>query len=78
MDFIVGLPPTARRKDSIWVIVDQLTKTTHFITMNTTYSVQDYAKLYVDQIVRLHRIPKTIISDRGTQKPGSKRSLAQI
>jgi hypothetical protein len=67
MDFIVGLPLTTRKKDSIWVIVDRLTKTAHFITVHTTYSVQDYAELYVDQIVRLHGIPKTIVSDRGTQ-----------
>jgi hypothetical protein len=67
MDFIVGLPLTARKKDSIWVIVDRLTKTAHFIAVHTTYSVQDYAELYVDQIVCLHRIPKTIVSDRGTQ-----------
>jgi transposase InsO family protein len=67
MDFIVGLPWIARRKDSIWVIVDRLTKTAHFITVHTTYSVQDYAELCVDQIVHLHRIPKIIVSDRGTQ-----------
>jgi transposase InsO family protein len=67
MDFIVGLPLTARKKDSIWVIVDRLTKTTHFIAVHTTYSVQQYAELYMDQIVRLHGILKTIISDRGTQ-----------
>jgi hypothetical protein len=63
----VGLPLTARKKDSIWVIVDRLTKTAHFIAVHTTYSVQQYAELYVDHIVRLHGIPKTIISDRGTQ-----------
>jgi IS30 family transposase len=67
MDFIVGLPLTARKKDSIWVIVDRLTKTAHFIAVHTTYSVQQYAELYMDQIVRLHGILKTIISDRGTQ-----------
>jgi hypothetical protein len=67
MDFIVGLPLTARKKDSIWVIMDRLTKTAHFITVHTTYSVQHYAELYMDQIVRLHGISKTIISDRGTQ-----------
>jgi hypothetical protein len=67
MDFIVGLPQTARKKDSIWVIVDRLTKTAHFIAVHTTYSVQDYAELYIDQIVRLHGIPKTIVSDQGTQ-----------
>jgi transposase InsO family protein len=67
MDFIMGLPLTARKKDSIWVIVDRLTKTDHFIAVHTTYSLQQYAELYMDQIVRLHGIPKTIISDRGTQ-----------
>jgi hypothetical protein len=67
IDFIVGLPLTARKKVSIWVIVDRLTKTAHFIAVHTTYSVQDYAELYIDQIVRLHGIPKTIVSDRGTQ-----------
>jgi hypothetical protein len=67
MDFIVGLPLTARKKDSIWVILDRLTKTAHFIAVHTTYSVQNYAELYIDQIVCLHGIPKTIVSDRGTQ-----------
>jgi hypothetical protein len=67
MDFIVGSPLTARKKDSIWVIVDRLTRTAHFIAVHTTYSVQQYAEIYMDQIVRLHRIPKTIISDRGAQ-----------
>jgi hypothetical protein len=67
MDFIVGLPLTARKKDSIWVIVDRLTKTAHFIVVHTTYSVHQYAELYMDHIVCLHGIPKTIISDRGTQ-----------
>jgi hypothetical protein len=67
IDFIVGLPLTARKKDSIWVIVDRLTKTAHFIAVHTTYSVQQYAEIYMDQIVRLHGIPKNIISDKGTQ-----------
>jgi hypothetical protein len=67
MDFIVGLPLTARKKDSILVIVDRFTKTAHFIAVHTTYSIQDYAELYIDQIVRLHGIPNTIVSDRGTQ-----------
>jgi transposase InsO family protein len=67
MDFIVGLPLTARKNDSIWVIVDRLTETAHFIAVHTTYSMQQYAELNMDQIVRLHGIPKTIISDRGTQ-----------
>jgi hypothetical protein len=56
MDFIVGLPLTARKKDSIWLIVDRLTKTAHFIAVHTTYSVQQYVELYMDHIVRLHGI----------------------
>jgi hypothetical protein len=67
MDFVVGLPLILRKKDSIWVIVDRLTKTAHFIAVHTTYSLQQCAELYMDQIVRLHGILKTIISDRGTQ-----------
>jgi hypothetical protein len=47
--------------------VDILTKTAHFIAVHTTYLVQTYADIHTDQIVRLHGIPKTIISDRGTQ-----------
>jgi transposase InsO family protein len=47
--------------------MDRLTKTAHFIAVHTTYSVQHYAELYIDQIVRLHGIPKTIISDQGAQ-----------
>jgi hypothetical protein len=55
MDVIVGLPLTTRKKDSIWVIVDRLTKIAHFIAVHTTYSVQ-----HMDQVVCLHGVPKTI------------------
>ena len=67
MDFIIGLPNTSQKHDSVWVIVDRLTKTTHFIPVNTTYSAKKYAEIYLDQIVHLHGVPKTIISDRGAQ-----------
>jgi IS30 family transposase len=67
MDFIVGLPLTPRKHDSIWVIVDRLTKTADFIPVHTTYSAERYAEIYIDLIVRLHGVPKTILSDRGTQ-----------
>jgi hypothetical protein len=67
MGFIVGLPLTPRKHDSIWVIVDRLTKTAHFIPVHTTYSAERYAEIYVDLVVRLHGVPKTILSDRGTQ-----------
>jgi hypothetical protein len=67
MDFIVGLPLTPRKHDSIWVIVDRLTKTAHFIPVHTTYLAERYAEIYVDLVVRLHGVPKTILPDRGTQ-----------
>jgi hypothetical protein len=47
MDFIGGLPLTTRKFDSIWVIVDRLTKSAHFIPINTTYKVQNYAEIYI-------------------------------
>jgi hypothetical protein len=65
MDFIVGLPNASRHHDSIWVIVDRLTKTAHFLPVHTTHKTEKYAEIYVDQIVCLHGIPKTIVSDRG-------------
>ncbi|WVZ51844.1 LOW QUALITY PROTEIN: hypothetical protein U9M48_002949 [Paspalum notatum var. saurae] len=67
MDFIVGLPRTQSGFDSIWVVVDRLTKVVHFIPVKTTYSGAKLAKLYMSRIVCLHGVPKKIVSDRGTQ-----------
>jgi transposase InsO family protein len=67
MDFIIGLPNTSQKHDSIWVIIDRLTKTAHFFPVHTSYTANKYAKIYLDQIIRLHGVPKTIISDRGAQ-----------
>jgi transposase InsO family protein len=67
MDFIVGLPRTQSGYDSIWVIVDRLTKVAHFIPVKTTYSGPQLAELYISRIACLHGVPKKIVSDRGTQ-----------
>ena len=67
MDFIIGLPTTSQKHGSVWVIVDRLTKTADFIPVNTTYPAKKFAEIYLDQIVRLHGVRKTIISDRGAQ-----------
>jgi transposase InsO family protein len=67
MDFIVGLPRTQVGYDSIWVIVDRLTKVAHFVPVKTTYSVPQLAELYMSRIVCLHGVPKKVVSDRGTQ-----------
>ena len=65
MDFIIGLPNTSQKHDSIWVIIDRLTKTAHFLPVHTTYSIKKYAEIYLDQIIRLQGVPKMIISDAG-------------
>ena len=67
MDFVVGLPKTQKGHDSIWVIVDRLTKSAHFIPVRTNYGGEKLAKLYVENIVKLHGVPSRIVSDRGTQ-----------
>jgi hypothetical protein len=67
MDFIVGLPRTQAGYDSIWVIVDRLTKVAHFIPVKMTYSGAKLAKLYMSRIMCLHGVPKKIVSDRGSQ-----------
>ena len=64
MDFIVGLPRTQSGHDSIWVIVDRLTKSAHFLPVQISSPMEKLAQLYVDEIVRLHGVPKSIISDR--------------
>ena len=66
MDFVVGLPKTISKYDSIWVIVDRLTKSAHFIPVKVTYNAEKLAKLYILEVVRLHGVPLSIISDRGT------------
>jgi hypothetical protein len=67
MDFIVGLSRTQAGYDSIWVIVDRLTKVAHFIPVKMTYLGAKLAELYMSRIVCLHGVPKKIMSDRGSQ-----------
>jgi hypothetical protein len=67
MDFIVGLPLMAQKFDSIWVIVDRLSESAHFIPIDTNYNVRKYAVIYITHVLCLHGVPKMIISDRGSQ-----------
>jgi hypothetical protein len=53
----------AHKYDSIWVIVDQLSKSAYFIPVNTNYKVQKYAEIYIARVLCLHGVPKMIISD---------------
>ena len=65
--FIVGLPKTSKGFDSVWVIIDRLTKSAYFLPVKSIYPTIQYAKMYLARIMSLHGIPKTIVSDRGTQ-----------
>jgi hypothetical protein len=66
MDFIIGLPLTPRKKDMIWVIVDRLTKSAHFLAVNQKDSGEKLINFDVQDIVSKHGVPKTIVSDRGS------------
>ncbi|KAL0536372.1 hypothetical protein IC582_025319 [Cucumis melo] len=64
MDFITGLPKTLRGYTVIWVVVDRLTKSAHFVPGKSTYTASKWGQLYMTEIVRLHGVPVSIISDR--------------
>jgi hypothetical protein len=67
MDFIMGLTRTTKGYDSIWVIIDRLTKIAHFRPVKTDHPVTVYTQLYIARILSLHGIPMTIVSDHGPQ-----------
>ena len=64
MEFIVGFPLTSSRHNAILVVVDKLTKSAHFIPVRDTYDVTDVERVFINEIVRLHGVPKKIIFDR--------------
>jgi hypothetical protein len=67
IDFIAGLPLTAHKFDSIWVIVDRFTKSAHFIPVHTRYTVEKYIEFYITRVLCLHEVPKMIVMDSGSQ-----------
>jgi len=64
MDFVTSLSNTPNRHDAIWVIVDRLTKSAHFIPINISFPVSQLAEIYIREIVKLHGDPSSIVSDR--------------
>nr|GFD41892.1 putative reverse transcriptase domain-containing protein [Tanacetum cinerariifolium] len=64
MDFVTGLPRTPSGYDSIWVIVDRLIKSAHFLPKKKTDSIEKLAELYLKEIVYRHGVPVSVISDR--------------
>jgi hypothetical protein len=67
MDFIIGLPNTSRQHDYIMVVVDKLSKVTHFIHVKFTHKIDDIAKIFMKEIFRLHGLPKAIVSNMDTK-----------
>ena len=63
MDFVTHLPRTSQKHDVAWVIVDRLTKWTHFLAVRMTFTLEEFCRLYIREIVRLHGVPVSIVSD---------------
>ena len=64
MDFVTYLPRALRRHDAVWVIVDRLTKSTHFLAMRMTFTLEKLCRFYIREIVRLHGVLVSIVPDR--------------
>ena len=64
MDFVTHLPRTQQRHDAVWVIVDWLMKLAHFLAVRMTFTLEEFCWFYIREIVRLHGVPVSIVSDR--------------
>ena len=64
MDFVTQFPWTLQGHVAVWVIVDRLTKSAHVLAVWMTFTLEEFCKLYVWEIVRLHGVPLSIVSDR--------------
>ena len=67
MDFVTHLPRTQQKHDAVWVIVDRLTKSAHFLAVRMTFALERFCRLYIREIVRMHRVPVSIVSDRDSR-----------
>ena len=64
MDFVTHFLQTQRRHNAVWVIVDWLTKSVHFLAVRMTFTLEEFCRVYIHEIVQLHGVPVSIISDR--------------
>ena len=71
MDFIIGLPKSKKQNDSIFIVIDKLSKEAHFIPLKSTYRVVSIVDIFLKEIFRLHGIPKSIILDRDVKFTGN-------
>ena len=64
MDFVTHLPRTQQKHEAVWVIVDWITKSAHLVAVRMTFALERFCRLYIREIVRLHGVPVSIVSDR--------------
>ena len=64
MDFVIGLPRTSQGLDTVWVVVNRLTKSAHFLPIRINYSIEKLAQVYIREIVKLHGVSESIVSER--------------
>ena len=64
MDIVTHFQRTSLKHDAVWVIVDRLTKSVHFLAVRMTFTLEEFCKLYIREIVRLHGVPVSIVSNR--------------
>ena len=67
MDFVTHLPWIVRKNNAVWVIVDQLTKSAHFLAVRMTFTLEEFCRLYIREIVWLHGVSISIVSDRDSR-----------
>jgi len=67
MDFVTGLPRSLQGHDAIWVVIDYLTKSAHFLPVQMSYSMKELAQIYLREVVRIHGVLETIVSDRDSR-----------
>ena len=64
MDFMTYFPWTSRGHDAVWVIVNRLTMSTHFLVVQMTFTLEEFCRLYIQEIGQLHRVPISIVSEQ--------------
>ena len=67
MDFVTGLPRSPQGHDALWVVVDRLIKSAHFLPIRVNYSMNKLAQIYLHEILWIYGVPETIVSDRDPQ-----------
>ena len=76
MDFVTYFPRTQQKHDVVWVIVDWLTKSAHFLAVRMTFAFERFCRLYIREIVRLHGVPGSIVSD--SPATGLRRTFGRV